>query len=184
MRFFFGGGRAKLPGRRISFDMYVPPHKTIRASLECTNQSREAPVSIVRKCYWTSLCESRIPSHDFYPSFPTHHPFTILLMKPLSQAQTRVLAAGARTEESHPRTHVPPPHHRIRSRSPLDRRKDGSTRNASSPLQAGVKGQGVFQMHHCGGSPQRANATLLARGPRGRGVNQGSALPRRQRHNV
>ena len=26
------------------------PHKTIRASLECTNQSREAPVSIVREC--------------------------------------------------------------------------------------------------------------------------------------
>ena len=125
---------------------------------------RPSPSFVNVEIYWTSLCESRIPSHDFYPSFLIHHPFTILLMKPLPQAQTRVLAAGARTEESHPRTHVPPPHHRILSRSPLDRRKDGTTRSASSPLQAGVKGQGVFQMHHCGGSPQRNLASERASG--------------------
>ena len=36
-------------------------------------------------------------------------------------------------------------------------------------------------MHHGGGSP---NVTLLAGGPRGRGVSVGGALPRCQRHKV
>ena len=49
--------------------------------------------------YWTCIFKSRIPSHGVHLSFLTHHPFTILLLKPLPQAQTHVQAEGTRTEE-------------------------------------------------------------------------------------
>ena len=60
---------------------------------------RRTPSFLNVEIYWTSLFEPRFPSHDFCPLFPTHHPLTILLMKPLPQAQTRVQAEGAGTAE-------------------------------------------------------------------------------------
>ena len=77
------------------------PHKTIRASLKCTNPSREAPVPIIRECrdlldfsFRNSYSLARLPYLT-----PHHHLFTILLMKPLLRAQMNVQAACARPEE-------------------------------------------------------------------------------------
>ena len=70
-----------------------------RWSAQTKVAKRPSPAFVSVEIYWTCLFKSRIPSHGFHPPFPTHHPFTILLMKLLPQAQTRVQAAGARTEE-------------------------------------------------------------------------------------
>ena len=73
-----------------------------RWSVQTKVTKRPSPSFVNSEIYWTCLFKSRIPSHGFhppFPSFPTHHPFTIFLMKSLPQAQTRVQAAGARTEE-------------------------------------------------------------------------------------
>ena len=85
--------------------MHAPPHKTIRASPECSNQSREAPVLIVLECcdLLDISFRTSFRSHGFDPSFPTHHPLPILLMKPLPQAQTRVHRDTAENASQHAR---------------------------------------------------------------------------------
>ena len=83
--------------------MYVPRLKTIRASPEGTNQSREAPVPII---FESGISVFILHSELAFPrtvstphSLPNHHPLTILLPQPLPRAQTRLQATGTGTEE-------------------------------------------------------------------------------------
>ena len=83
--------------------MYVPPLKTIRASPEGTNQSREAPVPIIfesRISVFILHSELAFPrTISTHHSLPNHHPLTILLPEPLPRAQTRLQATGTGTEQ-------------------------------------------------------------------------------------
>ena len=140
-----------------------------RWSAQTKVAKRPSPSFLNIEFCWTSLFEPRIPSQGFNPSFPTHHPFTILFVKPLPSAQTRVQAAGTGTEEkAFPHARPIPA-----SSNPLAALPTGGIMRppAAQVLRcrrggcwAGVKGKGGFQVYHGGGSPQRNLASERASG--------------------
>ena len=146
----FGGGRANylavgFPSRCM---FLLTRRFASRRSAQTKVAKRPPPSFLNIEVYWTSLCEPRIPSHGFHPSFPTHHPLTVLLIKPIPQAQTRVQAAGAGTAEK------TSPHKRLISASssnPLAALPTGGImgppaaqwfRTRNSPFVAGEGGAG------------------------------------------
>ena len=152
-----------------------------RWSAQTKVAKRPSPSFVNVEIYWTlSFQISYSPTR--LPALIPHPPSIYDFAHETSPSGTEARAAG-RHESIKKIIPARTSHLRIIESAccPLDRRNNGTARSASSPLQVGVKGQGGFQAHHGGGSPQR---NFVARGPRGRGVNHGGALPRRQRHNV
>ena len=138
---YFGGGRGRcLPGRRISFEVHVPPLKTIRASPECTNQIPKRPSPSLLNVEFTGhICSNLVSLPSLIP-----HPSPNYIFAPGTSPPGTDARAGGRCGNS--RKTIPARTSRVRiiesARCLPDGRNNETARSAPVMNKFTVAGKG------------------------------------------